>query len=117
MAMGLAQSLASPGAPSTPRIGFLAQGFPRVLSDGVLGAECPSRRGGGRRERSWGPALPRLTTAGSCLPSLDIQSRNQLLGALRPELPPQPALPCSSPSSGSGARATPSTLAEQLEAV
>ena len=117
MTMGLAQSLVSLGAPSTPRTGVLAQGFPRVLSDGVLGAERPSRMGGSRRERSWGPALPRLTTAGSCLPSLDIQSRSQLLGALGPELPPQPALPCSSPSSGPGARAAPSILAEQLEAV
>ena len=73
--------------------------------------------GGGRRERSWGPALPRLTTAGSCSPSLDILSRSQLLGALGPELPPQTALPCSSPSLGLGARAALSTLAEQLEAV
>lgn len=57
MAMGLAQSLASPGAPSTPRIGFLAQGFPRVLSDGVLGAECPSRRGGRPQGKELGPCL------------------------------------------------------------
>ena len=57
MTMGLAQSLASPGAPSTPRTGFLAQGFPRVLSAGVLGAECPSRRGAAAAGKGVG-ALP-----------------------------------------------------------
>lgn len=57
MTMGLAQSLVSLGAPSTHRTGFLAQGFPRVLSDGVLGTERPSMGGGRSQGKELEPCL------------------------------------------------------------